>query len=189
MSVPRLKRKRYADDGPNRVDDMLKLGAFPTTWALPDLARREASPLLGAAHHRSPLSRAWARKGPLESAPARDGVDMYGIMSSHPAACLAAADAFGGKHAEVKLYIVGITLRAAGSFGPLQPGPMGKYAKEIIKASPVTYVKDAKLRGSVFDAGDTSGRVSSVDSAFGVDHNEPLEALALVRKGKGLAPG
>ena len=29
-----------------------------------------------------------------------DDNDMYGVMSSHPAACLAAAKAFGGKHAE-----------------------------------------------------------------------------------------
>ncbi len=49
-------------------------------------------------------------------------------------------------------------------------------------ASPVTYVKNAKLRGTVFDPGDTSGLVSSVDSGFFVDHNEPLEALAWLRE-------
>ena len=51
-----------------------------------------------------------------------------------------------------------------------------------MKASPIRYVKNAKLRGSVFDPGDTSGLVSSVDSGFFVDHNEPLEALAWVRE-------
>ena len=51
-----------------------------------------------------------------------------------------------------------------------------------MEASPVRYVKDAKLRGSVFDPGDTSGLVSCVDTGFFVDHNEPLEALAWVRE-------
>jgi hypothetical protein len=51
-----------------------------------------------------------------------------------------------------------------------------------MKASPISYVKDAKLRGSVFDPDDTSGLVSSLDSGFFVDHNEPLEALAWVRE-------
>ena len=50
-----------------------------------------------------------------------------------------------------------------------------------MEASPISYVKDAELRGSVFDPGDTSGLVSSVNSGFFVDHNEPLEALAWVR--------
>ena len=48
--------------------------------------------------------------------------------------------------------------------------------------SPICYVKDAKLCGSVFDPGDTSGLVSSVNSGFFVDHHEPLEALAWVRQ-------
>ena len=30
-----------------------------------------------------------------------EDINIYGIMSSHPAACLAAAKAFGGKHAEL----------------------------------------------------------------------------------------
>lgn len=52
-----------------------------------------------------------------------------------------------------------------------------------MEASPVGYVKDAKLRGSVFSPGDTSGLVSCVDTGFFVDHNEPLEALEWVRGG------
>ncbi|KAI6709440.1 hypothetical protein JHW43_008018 [Diplocarpon mali] len=90
-------------------------------------------------------------------------MDMSGIMSSHPAACLAAAKTFG-------------------SFpGIFQLGLTGKYAEEILHTSPIDYVKGAQLRGSLFDAGDTSGFVSSADSGFFVDHGEPLEALALVR--------
>jgi hypothetical protein len=110
----------------------------------------------------------------------KSDVDIYGIMSSHPAACRAAAKAFGGK--SQSLYITKSNLRTIDSISTLQLEPIEKHAEEIMKASPISYVRDAKLRGSVFDASDTSGLVSSVDTGFFVDHNEPLEALALVRE-------
>lgn len=56
-------------------------------------------------------------------------------------------------------------------------------AEAIMKVSPISYVKDAELRGSLFDPEDTSGVVSSVNTRFFVDHTEPLEALAWVRGG------
>ncbi|POS75360.1 hypothetical protein DHEL01_v206246 [Diaporthe helianthi] len=74
--------------------------------------------------------------------------DIFGIMSSHPAACKALAKA------------------------------VGDHAVGLIAASPVSYVKDAKVCGSLFEARDTTGMVSGVDSNFYVDHTEPLEALA-----------
>ena len=49
-------------------------------------------------------------------------------------------------------------------------------------ASPISYIKNAKLCGSVFIPSDTSGLVSSVNSGFFVEHNEPLEALAWVQE-------
>ncbi|KAG9240413.1 hypothetical protein BJ878DRAFT_430347 [Calycina marina] len=94
-----------------------------------------------------------------------DSINMYGLMSSHPAACLAAAKAFGDSLSTVRLDVI------------------AKYAGEIMEASPIGYVKDAKLRGSIFSPGDTNGLVSCVDSGFFVDHTEPLEALAWVREG------
>jgi hypothetical protein len=57
----------------------------------------------------------------------------------------------------------------------------GKYAKKVIDASPISYVRDAKLRGNAFMPNDTTGLVASVDSGFFVDHTDPLEALAWVR--------
>jgi hypothetical protein len=51
-----------------------------------------------------------------------------------------------------------------------------------MEASPIGYVKDAKLRGNLFTPEDTSGFVSCVDTGFFVDHTEPLEALAWVRE-------
>lgn len=56
-------------------------------------------------------------------------------------------------------------------------------AEAIMKASPIRYVKDAELRGSLFDREDTSGVISSVYTNFFVEHTEPLEALAWVREG------
>lgn len=93
-----------------------------------------------------------------------DGDDAYGVMSSHPAACLAASKAFGSSINTVSLEF------------------MKDNAESIMKASPVGYVRDANLRGKLFDPKDTSGLVSSVDTGFFVDHEEPLEALAWVRE-------
>ena len=55
-------------------------------------------------------------------------------------------------------------------------------AEAIMERSPISYVKDAELRGSLFSPEDTTGLVSSVDTKFFVDHTEPLEALAWVRE-------
>lgn len=94
----------------------------------------------------------------------QNDVDIYGLMSSHPAACLAAAKSFRDSIATVQL------------------GFISRHAEEVMKASPISYIKNSKLCGSAFDPSDTSGLVSSVDSGFFVDHNEPLEALAWVRE-------
>lgn len=56
-------------------------------------------------------------------------------------------------------------------------------AEAIMKVSPITYVKGAELRGSLFDPEDASGVVSSVYTNFFVDHTKPLKALAWVREG------
>lgn len=53
-----------------------------------------------------------------------------------------------------------------------------------MEAPPISYVKDAELRGGLFDSKDISGAVSSVDTKFFVDHTETLEALTWVREGQ-----
>ena len=51
------------------------------------------------------------------------------------------------------------------------------YAQMIIDtSSPVSYSKNAKLHGSLFQDG-TDGAVSSVNTEFFVDHDEPLQTL------------
>ena len=59
-----------------------------------------------------------------------------------------------------------------------------EHTAALMAGSPITYVKDAELRGSLFsmpsdEAGDL---VSGVDSNFFVDHEEPLVALAWLQE-------
>ncbi|KAK2036412.1 hypothetical protein LZ31DRAFT_536413 [Colletotrichum somersetense] len=90
-----------------------------------------------------------------------DDDDVFGIMSSHPAACKALAKAVGDiRFSEVSMDFA------------------RNYAAGVLKASPVNYIRNAKLCGSLFNSDDTTGMVSGVDSNFYVDHGEPLEALA-----------
>ncbi|KAI2628520.1 hypothetical protein GGR54DRAFT_628424 [Hypoxylon sp. NC1633] len=93
-----------------------------------------------------------------------EGNDVYGIMSSHPFACQAAAKTFAGSIEKVSLDFI------------------ASNAESIMKASPISYVRDAKLCGSIFDAKDSTGLVSGADSNFFIDHREPLEALRVVRE-------
>jgi hypothetical protein len=94
----------------------------------------------------------------------QDDDDVYGLMSSHPAACLAAAKAFGSHINYIPLEFI------------------KENAGSIMKASPIRYIREAKLRGSLFDPEDSSGLVSSVDTGFFVDHEEPLSALTWLRQ-------
>lgn len=73
------------------------------------------------------------------------------------------------------------TLNAVGSISTIRLDFIKEHAEGIMKASPIGYVKDAKLRGSLFNSDDVSGLVSSVDTGFWVDHAEPLEALKRAR--------
>ncbi|KAL2282158.1 hypothetical protein FJTKL_11196, partial [Diaporthe vaccinii] len=86
--------------------------------------------------------------------------DILGIMSSHPAACKALVKAVG----ELRFAEIPLDFAATHAVG-------------VMSASPVSYIKDAKVCGRLFDAQDTSGMICGVDSNFYVDHAEPQEAL------------
>ena len=73
-------------------------------------------------------------------------------------------------------------LKVAGSITDIRLDVMREHARPIMQASPVEYIKGAKLRGSVFDDSCDDGTVSSADTAFFVDHSEPLQALENIRK-------
>ncbi|OAA63880.1 Acyl-CoA N-acyltransferase [Cordyceps fumosorosea ARSEF 2679] len=111
-----------------------------------------------------------------------DKVDeIFGIASSHPAACKTLAKAFGSTSDSVA------DLASVISTEPdlVLPQTALEYARQhargVLAASPVRYIKNASLRGSLFDAGDTTGLKCGVDTSFFVDHAEPVAALARVK--------
>lgn len=98
--------------------------------------------------------------------------EIYGILSSQPAAIRAAARAFGGGLQSVNL-------------------TFAKCAAGIYMAScPVAYVRTAKVHGSLFfeqrnvhDGMEINdGAVSTAFTDFLVDHTEPLAAMEKIRK-------
>ncbi|KAJ5965258.1 Acyl-CoA N-acyltransferase [Penicillium waksmanii] len=87
---------------------------------------------------------------------------VYGIMSSHPAACLAAASSFGGAIERISLEFI------------------AQNAENVLSNSPIQYIRDAQLHGSLFGTG-SDGMVSGVDTGFFVDHTEPNSALQAIQ--------
>lgn len=86
----------------------------------------------------------------------------FGILSSSPAAIMAALRAYCRGIEEVSFDVV------------------REHGADIMAASPVKYVREAKLKGSVFGIED--GTVCCADTNFWVDHTEPLDILAEVKK-------
>ncbi|RSM18506.1 hypothetical protein CDV31_002642 [Fusarium ambrosium] len=84
--------------------------------------------------------------------------DVYGILSSHSFACMAAATSFGESIMNPPLDFT------------------RQYAQEILKASPIEYVATAVVKGSLF-GNDSESLVSGADTKFFVDHEEPDDAL------------
>ena len=109
--------------------------------------------------------------------------DMYGIMSSHPAACLAAAKSLGSK-CSLFYDTVSFTISdsAVGTIEKVSLDFIKANADAVMRASPIPYIRDANLSGTLFDSRDSSGLVSGVNTAFFVDHEEPLEALKMVKE-------
>lgn len=111
----------------------------------------------------------------------QDDDAIYGLMSSHPAACLAAAKAFGSKRNATCIDVDTDVL--LGGINTVAVDFIRDNAEAVMTLSPINYVKHADLRGSLFNADDTTGLISSVYTKFFVDHTEPLEALSWVREG------
>ena len=65
-------------------------------------------------------------------------------------------------------------------------------AKEVMAGSPITYVKDARLCGNIFEpespSSGVNGPVSCVNTEFFVDHQEPLDALKWIQEDGGVWP-
>ena len=98
--------------------------------------------------------------------------DFVGILSSHPAAILATIRACGRS-------TVGFSLETA-----------KQHARDVMASCPVDYVQAAKLRGQIFEHDARKGVICCADTAFSVDHQEPMEVLAIVEaEGRSLAFG
>ncbi|KAK7690439.1 hypothetical protein QCA50_005537 [Cerrena zonata] len=82
-------------------------------------------------------------------------VDLFGIASSHPAACLSLL-----KRTKA------LDLDFIRNQGPT-----------VLASATVDYLKTGQLRGSLFDPKDASGAVSTIFTNFYVDHAEPLSVL------------
>ncbi|QPG95294.1 hypothetical protein C2857_000027 [Epichloe festucae Fl1] len=88
-----------------------------------------------------------------------DSDDVYGIMSSHPYACVAAAAAF----------VVGIE--------EVSTDFIRQHSDAIMQQSPTPYNKAANDSGSLFGKDMLSGLISGVHTEFFVEHDEPRQAL------------
>lgn len=97
-----------------------------------------------------------------------------GLVSSHPAACLALAK----KTSTFPLFLEIWANNLLGTYIPrIDLDYISRHAQQMLSSSPVSYLKSAELRGSVFQPDTQGDLVSSVFTNFPVDHQEPLEVL------------
>ncbi|KAH7329922.1 hypothetical protein BKA65DRAFT_355516, partial [Rhexocercosporidium sp. MPI-PUGE-AT-0058] len=87
-----------------------------------------------------------------------------GILSSHPFSISAVARVFGNGLEDVDLELMRLE------------------ARDIMATCPVTYVRDAKLPGALFEDEAVDGTASCADTQFWVDHRETDEALDIIRQ-------
>lgn len=183
MSARRL-REEYLPDGARssyvciHVDDNLRGHAFASRWTY---RGRQVCWVTQLVVYRDFRQRRLATHllGKLRK---RDD-EIFGIMSSHPAALMAISKACGCEYplSPARLGTSILTMMTAFSFPHARLDFMQACASEIMAGSPIAYVKTAKLCGSLFQPDDTiaeSSLVSGVDTNFFVNHEEPLDALA-----------
>ncbi|KAG1834560.1 hypothetical protein EV424DRAFT_1478438, partial [Suillus variegatus] len=89
---------------------------------------------------------------------------VVGLVLSHPAACNALAKYASANIKDVELDFI------------------HQHAKGILASSPISYLKAAQLRGSLFQDSCDSDAISSVFTKFYVDHTEPLAVLEQYKK-------
>ncbi|KAG9235705.1 hypothetical protein BJ875DRAFT_373693, partial [Amylocarpus encephaloides] len=81
-----------------------------------------------------------------------NSINIYGLISSYPAIYLAATKVFRGKYIKVLYY-------------------------RIIEASPIGYIKDTKLCGSIFSSSNTNDLISYINLGFFINYTKLLKAL------------
>ncbi|KAL2067022.1 hypothetical protein VTL71DRAFT_1446 [Oculimacula yallundae] len=87
-----------------------------------------------------------------------------GILSSHPFSIAAVARVWGTGLQDINFQY------------------MRAEAKKVMATCPVTYVREAKLRGNLFEDGEADGAICCADTQFWVDHQEPDIAHFLLKR-------
>ncbi|KAG1777586.1 hypothetical protein EV702DRAFT_1197205 [Suillus placidus] len=88
------------------------------------------------------------------------GVNIVGLVLSHPAACNALAKYAAGNIKDINLNFI------------------REHASGILASSHISYLRAAQLRGTLFEDDCDSGAISSVFTKFYVDHTEPLKVMS-----------
>ncbi|TFK80482.1 hypothetical protein K466DRAFT_667644 [Polyporus arcularius HHB13444] len=138
------------------INNTLVGQAFATTWAFDGGRVCWVTQLVVSSEHRQ---RNIATMLLLQLASNRPDCTAMGLASSHPAACLA------------------LTKAAHVSMQQLDLSFIQKHAKHICAASPVRYIRTARLRGVLFEESGDPAVVSLANTEYFVDHAEPLAAL------------
>jgi hypothetical protein len=114
----------------------------------------------------------------LKDHPLFQNVTVVGLASSHPAACSALAKYAGMLMLLSYSYISKLTTFQDVDTSGVNLHFIRDNAEKVLAASDVKYLKDAQLRGLIFQEDNDSGAISSVFTEFYIDHKEPLEVLA-----------
>ncbi|KAF8812722.1 hypothetical protein BYT27DRAFT_6406453 [Phlegmacium glaucopus] len=86
-------------------------------------------------------------------------ITAIGLASSHPASVNALA-----KYSNIRVNMVDTNF-------------ISQNARKILAATPISYIKDTQLRGSIFEENCETRAVSCANTMFYIDHREPLEVL------------
>lgn len=107
--------------------------------------------------------------------------DIFGVMSSHPAACRAAARV-SGSECNANKNVINAGLTVVDGINNVDLAFIRDNVTAIMALAPIDYIKNAKPYGTLFNSPNDDGAVSSANTAFYVDHAEPFEALHRVQE-------
>nr|VWO95802.1 ATP-dependent RNA helicase mak5 (EC [Ganoderma boninense] len=141
-------------------DDQLVGQAFATKWTAGSETIAWITQLVVDANERRKRIATSLLQGLAASSWFTD-VTMVGVASTHPAACNAVCNMVPGQRiSEVNLSYI------------------RENAPKALQDSTVKYLRNAQLRGALFESEVEDGAVSLADTTFYVDHGEPDEVLS-----------
>lgn len=100
---------------------------------------------------------------------------VFGLASSHPAACLALCK-------RGRAYFLPLTLLhpqhpPGANIRKLDLAYIKEHAQGILASTPIPYLKTAKVCGALFRDDDATAGLCTVCTSFFVDHDEPLAVM------------